>query len=118
MASAVALGRDGDLDVAWISFLHIYDTVTSLMLTHLTDLARAFDVEFAVNTEWGGCWDISIHLGLPGLPGTQQDSDDPLDVRQFLVMEASEQSAVSDATPRSRSSGYEETGETGEEFDS
>ena len=105
VASVVALGRDGDLDVAWISFLHIYDTVTSLMLTHLTDLARAFDVDFAVNTEWGGCWDISIHLGLPGTPDTQQEPDDPMDVRHFLVREASEQSAVSDDSPRSRPSG-------------
>ena len=53
VASVVALGRDGALDMAWISFLHVYNTVTSLMLTHLTDLARAFDVDFAINTEWG-----------------------------------------------------------------
>ena len=101
----MALGRDSALDMAWMSFLHVYNTVTGLMLTHITDLARAFDVEFAINTEWGGCWDISAHLGLPGTPDAQQDPDDLMDVRHFLAREVSERSAASDDSPRSRPSG-------------
>ena len=102
VANAVALGRDGDLDVAWLSFLHIYDTVSTLMRTHLTDLARAFDVDFAVNTQWGGCWDIATHLGLPAAP---RDPADPLDVRPFLCNDLSDSSAaVSAGTACSRSS--------------
>ena len=115
VAHAVALGKGGDVDVAWLSFLHIYDTVSGLMRTHLTDLARAFDVDFAVNTQWGGCWDISMHLGLPMVP---QHPIDPLDVRQFLDKDISEASAsASGDTPRSRPSRAEATVESDEDLD-